>query len=243
MAATGDPSGADQKPVSIKRFNIFASVFTADQGLGSFFGLLVALLFVIYPLVEFTNRGRTALDIFFSLLLIRGAFTIRKGVVLKSLILSMVAITFSVYWIKRFVPGLPLYRAQAALSMICLGLFIAVILFHVFQPGPMTLHRVMGVVSVYLLLGLVWAFAYHLVQYAIPDAFHFSFTPLGEETMMARLVYFSFETLTTVGFGDITAVHPIARALVVSEALVGQLFPVLLIGGLLSMALQSRDQV
>jgi voltage-gated potassium channel Kch len=59
---------------------------------------------------------------------------------------------------------------------------------------------------------------------------------------MSRFVYFSFSNLTTVGYGDITAVHPIARSLVVSEALVGQLFPVLLIGGLLSMALQARQK-
>ena len=211
--------------------------------MGAFFGLLIALLFVVYPLVEYSERGRTFVDIFFSLLLIRGAFTIRKGVALRSLIFTMVAMTFSVHWIKRFSPDLPVYRLEAALSMICLALFIATILIHVFQPGPMTLQRVMGVVSVYLLLGLLWAFGYHLVQYALPTAFHFNFPPVGDETMMSRLVYFSFETLTTVGFGDITAIHPFARALVVSEALVGQLFPVLLIGGLLSMALQSRSKI
>jgi hypothetical protein len=243
MPGTDKPSGPDQQRVTIQGIGKLAPLFTSDQGLSFFFGLLVALLFVIYPLVEYSSQGKTAVDIFFSLLLIRGAFTIRKGRILRSLILTIVAMTFVVYWIKRFVPGLPLNKAEAALSMICLGLFITVILLHVFQPGPMTLHRVMGVVSVYLLLGLLWAFAYHLVQYAIPDAFHFNFSPLGDETMMARLVYFSFETLTTVGFGDITAVHPFARALVVSEALVGQLFPVLLIGGLLSMALQSRDKI
>jgi hypothetical protein len=243
MPEIDKPSGPDQQPVTIRAIGKLTPIFGADQGLSYFFGLLVALLFVIYPLVEYSSRGKTVVDIFFSLLLIRGAFTIRKGRILRSLILTIVAITFVVYWSKRFVPGLPLNRAEAALSMICLGLFITVILIHVFQPGPMTLHRVMGVVSVYLLLGLLWAFAYHLVQYAIPEAFHFNFPPLGDETMMARLVYFSFETLTTVGFGDITAVHPFARALVVSEALVGQLFPVLLIGGLLSMALQSRDKI
>jgi len=243
MSETDKQARQEQIPVTIHRFNILAPLFSADQGMGAFFGLLVALLFVIYPLVEFSARGRTAVDVFFSLLLIRGALTIRKGIVLKSLIFTMVAMTFTVHWIKRFNPSLPVYKLEAVLSMICLALFICVILFHVFQPGPMTLQRVMGVVSVYLLLGLLWAFGYQLIQYVSPDALHFEFPPRGAETMMARLVYFSFETLTTVGFGDITAVHPFARALVVSEALVGQLFPVLLIGGLLSMALQSRDKI
>jgi voltage-gated potassium channel Kch len=55
-----------------------------------------------------------------------------------------------------------------------------------------------------------------------------------------RLIYFSFATLTTVGYGDITPVHPIARSLAMLEALIGQLFPVILIARLVSMELYYR---
>jgi hypothetical protein len=57
---------------------------------------------------------------------------------------------------------------------------------------------------------------------------------------MARYVYFSFTTLTTLGYGDIVPLHPIARTLAVCEALIGQLYPAVLIAGLLGMALQPQ---
>jgi hypothetical protein len=223
-------------------FQWFYRYLSEDQGLSFFLVLLVTLLFVINPFVEFSSQGRNASDILFSLLLLWGAMTIRKSRLVMGLVIVVVTATFAAHWIKRLAPGLPVYGLESVLSALSLILFIVVILLHVFQPGPMTLHRVLGAVSVYLLLGMVWAIAFRMIAHYYAGSFHFEYPPLGEETLMSRMVYFSFETLTTVGFGDITAVHPFARALVVSEALVGQLFPVLLIGGLLSMALQGRDE-
>ena len=59
---------------------------------------------------------------------------------------------------------------------------------------------------------------------------------------MQTFAYFSFVTLTTVGYGDITPVHPVARVLAVGEALVGQLYPAILIGRLVSLQITSRPQ-
>ncbi|HEY7534991.1 MAG TPA: potassium channel family protein, partial [Thermodesulfobacteriota bacterium] len=56
----------------------------------------------------------------------------------------------------------------------------------------------------------------------------------------AKLLYFSFVTLTTVGYGDITAVHPVSRSLAMLEGLIGQLFPAILIARLVSMELYYR---
>jgi voltage-gated potassium channel Kch len=215
--------------------------WSADEGLTLFFIILCILLFVVYPLVEISSEITYAGDIFFSLLLISGALTIRKSATMKGLVLAATVLAIAAHWMRHVGPGWPLYIWEAALAMLAIVLFIVVILRHVFQPGPMTLHRVLGAVSVYMLLGLLWAFAYRVVARHFPGSIHFEFQAT-DQTLMSRFVYFSFSTLTTVGYGDITAVHPIARALVVSEALVGQLFPVLMIGGLLSMALQSRQK-
>ena len=76
----------------------------------------------------------------------------------------------------------------------------------------------------------------------IPDAIHFQ-TPLGAAVPTgepSRLIYFSFETLTTVAFGDAYPVHRIARSLTTAEALIGQLYPAILIATLVGMALQAR---
>jgi voltage-gated potassium channel Kch len=62
-----------------------------------------------------------------------------------------------------------------------------------------------------------------------------------EGTLASRLVYFSFVTLTTVGYGDMLAVHPAARSLAMLEALTGQLFPAVLIARLVSMEVVHRE--
>src|SRR5438093_184387 len=60
--------------------------------------------------------------------------------------------------------------------------------------------------------------------------------------LQPKLVYFSFVTLTTTGYGDFTPVNPVARALSNLESLVGQLYPVVLIARLVAMELQFRDK-
>jgi voltage-gated potassium channel Kch len=112
----------------------------------------------------------------------------------------------------------------------------------VFREGPITMHRVLGAVGVYLLLGLAWSFAYHLIDVVNPDAFAISGGATARILSGNEFLYFSFITLTTVGFGDITALDPAARSIVMLEALTGQLFPAILIARLVSMELVSRTR-
>jgi hypothetical protein len=88
-------------------------------------------------------------------------------------------------------------------------------------------------VSVYLLIGLVWSLGYRMLA---PDAFAFSVPPSSTHEMTRfNAFYFSFITLTTVGYGDITPVSPIARMLAVMEAMTGTLFLGVLIARLVSL--------
>jgi len=89
---------------------------------------------------------------------------------------------------------------------------------------------------------VTWAFGYKVLMEMIPGAIHFQ-TPLAAGVPTgepARLIYFSFETLTTVAFGDVYPVHRIARSLTTAEALIGQLYPAILIATLVGMAVQAR---
>jgi hypothetical protein len=65
---------------------------------------------------------------------------------------------------------------------------------------------------------------------------------VNADQLASKLIYFSFATLTTVGFGDVLPVHPYARSLAIAEAIVGQLFPAILIGALVAMAMQARPK-
>jgi hypothetical protein len=84
---------------------------------------------------------------------------------------------------------------------------------------------------------VTWAQAYEIMELLRPGTF---LVNGSAGATAADLVYFSFVTLTTVGFGDVLAMTAVTRPLVVLEALVGQLFPAILIARLVSMELASR---
>ena len=112
-----------------------------------------------------------------------------------------------------------------------------VILMLVVRRGPVTRQRIEGAVAVYVLLGLTWAQAYELLALLHPGAFGGA---VGGPASPAW-IYYSFVTLTTMGYGDITPVHPLARSLAILEALTGQLYLAILVARLVSLELHSRE--
>jgi hypothetical protein len=99
---------------------------------------------------------------------------------------------------------------------------------------------VQGSVAVYLLLGIIWAVCYEILELLEPGSFGV-FGKKGEAAI-SQLAYFSFTTLTTLGLGEIVPIRPLARSFVVLEALVGQLFPVLLIARLVAMQIDYHQR-
>ncbi|MEM9005184.1 MAG: ion channel [Cyanobacteria bacterium P01_F01_bin.86] len=99
------------------------------------------------------------------------------------------------------------------------------------RTARVTMDTVRGGICVYLLLGYFWALLYGIV-YTL-DAGAFS-SALITETSYFNMVYFSFVTLTTLGFGDIVPVNEIASVLTVLEALMGQIYPAVFIALLVS---------
>jgi len=133
-----------------------------------------------------------------------------------------------------------LQQATSLLSIAVIGIYARIVLLIVLRRGIVTWSRVQGGVAVYLLLGVGWAHAYEFVERVNAGSFHFESPPADVTQLLGKLLYFSFTTLTTVGFGDVTPVNPYARSLAIAEAVTGQLFPAILLGALVAMALQAR---
>jgi hypothetical protein len=114
----------------------------------------------------------------------------------------------------------------------------------VFGEGPVTGHRIRGAIVVYLLLGVMWALLYQVVALTIPQAFRLPEDLAGSDpdALQRQLTYFSYITLTTTGYGDITPVHPVAKMLTMFEALTGQLFLAITIARLVALAVMSPKE-
>lgn len=94
-------------------------------------------------------------------------------------------------------------------------------------------NRLVGAVCVYLLLGVIWAVAYSVLNMISPGSFQ-GFTPIEGRGWNSEWLYFSFVTMTTLGYGDISAVSATGRALAYMQALFGQLYVAILVAGLVS---------
>ena len=209
----------------------------------SFFLAFLVLMTIFVPMVGESRPGRIAIDLTFALMLFSGVIATVEKRLLMSLIIALTILEFTADLIVEFNPSFSPRGSDTALKVFCMAILAVMTLKQTFfLPGPVSVHRVMGGVAAYLLIGVTWAFGYKLLMEMIPDAIYFQ-TPLavgvptGEPS---RLIYFSFETLTTVAFGDAYPVHRIARSLTTAEALIGQLYPAILIATLVGMALQAR---
>lgn len=121
--------------------------------------------------------------------------------------------------------------AGAGFAWIALMLLLAVILIlqRVLSGSEVTLQSILGAISAYMVLGLMFAAAY-----AAMGAFGGPFFANGQRGSFATFQYFSFTTITTVGYGDFTAATAGGRAMAMLEAALGQVFLITLVGKLVT---------
>jgi hypothetical protein len=220
----------------------FTEFWAAESGLSVFTALLVLEVFVVSPLATLGVLGTGPIDLVFTLLLICGALALHPGRFLRVLVVIVVGIAIALRWVAAWQPMPWVVGAGSILAVVTFACFAAIVLKRVFEAGPVTTHRIHGAVCAYFLFGLMWAAAYAFIGTAFPQAFNLPSGAGLSENPAGQFVYFSFVTLTTVGYGDITAVHPLARTLVIAEALTGQLYPAIIIAGLVSSALRTRAE-
>jgi hypothetical protein len=198
---------------------------------------------VLNSLGEF-GTGRLLAHILFSLVIVAGVLTTFQKRWLSFVVIGLAVACLTLSWGEKIWPGKSLAALNTSFSLIYLGMLLAVVIAQVFRDGPVTAHRIRGAIVIYLLLGVMWSFTYQVVALAIPQAFRLPEGMIAGDpgALRRELTYFSVVTLTTTGYGDITAVHPVARTLVMLEALVGQLYPAIVLAWLVSLAVMHRKE-
>src|SRR5437879_3310962 len=174
-----------------------------DRGLSFFLGFLV-IITIFVPMIRLSRAGRIGLDLTFAFMLFSGAIATIRQRALMYLVVVVTALEFTADLIVEFNPLLRHLDWDTALKVSGLAILIVMTLRHTFRPGPVSVHRVMGGVAAYLLIGLTWAFGYKLLMQERPDEIHFESSlegiPTGEPS---RLIYLSLSTITVVGYGDV----------------------------------------
>jgi hypothetical protein len=217
------------------------SGFWSEDRLLSFFLAFLVLMTIFVPMVGLSRPGRIAVDLILALMLLSGGIATVTKRMLLYLIVALTILEFSADLLVEFNPSLSLRGWDTVLKLSGMAILVVMTLKQTFLPGQVNVHRVMGGVAAYLLIGVTWAFGYKLLLEEIPEAIHFQSSFAGIATgEPARLLYFSFATLTTLSYGDAYPVHRVARSLAIAEALIGQLYPAILIATLVGMALQAR---
>ena len=224
-----------------RRIDALRRFMSQDRALTLFLVLLVGVVFVTGPLGVIGQIGQTVLAALFSLMLVVGITTVphRPAATLAAAAIAVAAIV--VDWVAVWHPTRAVMAANALSAFAYLGALTAVVLARVFDGGPITVHRVVGAVAAYVLLGLLWSLLYQALTLLLPGAFRNAADP-GMRLFRSDLLYFSFVSLTTVGYGDVVAVHPMARSLAMLENLTGQLYPAILIARLVSLEIASRPR-
>ena len=202
--------------------------------------MLAILMFVIAPLQAVGVFGAHHFGFAFALMLVVAVFVVSGSVVALTTTLFAVALVVVATILRLRQPSATDIYLDASAWLIA-GLTLAIVVARaVFAPGKVNFHRVVGAILLYLNIGLIFVALFCFAALLDPSAFT-GLPPLSDNlAIAANLIYFSFVTLTSVGYGDIIPLHPVARSLANIESIIGQLYPATLLARLVTLELEHR---
>lgn len=218
----------------VKKDRFLYRFWTQEKGLSGMLILLFIMHFIIIPFFGSYTRFVVAVNIFWMLFLFAGILALSKHKK-QALIISIIPFLFIVtQWINYFEHNIFILFADLILSIAIMLLLITLVLIKVLEPGPVTTYRIVGSIVVYMLLVHFWSTLYLFLFEHIEGAFQITESKFTSNSDLASFMYFSYICITSTGFGEIVPLHPLARSLVQIEVLTGVLYPVILIGRLVS---------
>jgi len=210
----------------------------------NFVYLLAALLafLILSPLVQilFPENAAIIVNFTFTFTIVIGVWSLiddRKWFLFG---LGLAAFSFLLSLIEFFYPSRIIYIASILVLLFFLINSLILAIKHILFGPKIDANKIIGSVTIYLLLGIIWALLYGLVDVVIEGSFSGNLLNAGGSQFW-DLIYFSFVTLTTLGYGDILPVNTYARTLAYLEAIVGQFYLAILVASLVGAHLNERQ--
>ena len=200
--------------------------------------LLIALvlLFISAPLVDEFQGGKLLESVLMTLVLVSAVLAVggRRRTLWIAVLLVLPPLVSR--WTNHINPSQLAQEAYVCATMVFM-VFVVINLFRFILRAPrVNLEVLCAAIAGYLLLGLIWAFAYMMVASFVPGSFLLNGSATTPQVLdQFGLFYFSFVTLTTTGYGDFTPVSQSARMLAVMEAMTGTFYVAILISRLVAM--------
>lgn len=224
----------------------------SSKQFGPFAALLAAQVFFIAlsPIAAEFNFGRDIVQYGFMAVLIVGLGVARESTRFMATAIVLLAVNMLIQWDGDLISSDRESRTllRAAFGAAYLGYLIIALIRMLTSQREATLDTVLGGINVYLLLALMFMELHMFVEQLLPGSYLRGGVSLTEvakgapEPMLSTLFYFSVTTLTTLGYGDIAPARPIAQFLCSAEAVIGQLFVAIFIGGLVALRVGSAQR-
>jgi hypothetical protein len=212
-------------------------------------GLIVAA-FVLMPFFTEVRLAAHALRLTVELLLVLAVWRLSGNHRLLAVVASIVVLNEVTEWLVALTPRPEL----AALSEGCTLAFIATtagfIAWRAWRQESVGAESLIGAIAVYFLIGYFWATLFSFIEFGSPGSFSSICDPLPDGTVDCRpetalfpkLTYFSFVTMTTLGYGDVVPLTRAAEGVAAMASVSGQLFLAMVIGRLVSLYMVKRSE-
>ena len=216
---------------------------TSKQSFG-FLGLLISLLLLLLLPGLFGSHSGGIIPMLFALVLVASLYLVateRKNFVIGLMLALPVLLT---HWPLGLLSEPARLTMNSAFQIVFLAYVCAQIFSYLFRAQKIEVDVIYAALCLYLLIAVIWAFGYFLVEFSSPGAISMGdgvdMASMGARDLMAQTIYFSFVTITTLGYGDMTPVSRLAQSLTIIEALVGQIYIAIVIARLVAMQIAEK---
>ena len=202
--------------------------------------VLILVTIVLAPFLDVFVQTRIMMDILLTAIFFTIIFAIKTRhthvIIASILVLPLITSTWSSY----FYDSTHLSLLTRIFGALFFGYAVVLILLEIARSTEVSKETIFAAVVAYLLIALMWSFLYMILELAEPGSFSVPSQSNRLETM--HFEYFSFVTITTLGYGDVTPLTNRASALALLEALIGQIYMVVLVAWLVGMYVSRRSK-
>lgn len=202
--------------------------------------LLVSLVLyiVVYPMLPGTPGQDAVLLVFHTTIIFAGVWVLRQDPRLARIAYPLAVVTLATVWLALLTQRSFIVEIGQTLSIVFFALTTVQLVRYLARAKSADMATVLASICGFLMIAIIYAAMFSFLEKFIPTAFG---TGVASADSGEHL-YFSVVTLTTLGYGDIAPVHPMARSLVMTEAVIGQFYVAVIVARLVSLVITEKDR-